>query len=426
MPPPLPSKFKPPQHGAAPPVKHSQVQDIRRPPSSRQSIHVYEDSSWRASDQPNATEHDRQRDYSQKASSRLQALPFRPSPSQRTRDIPPFRDADYDPRPDTMRTGISEFHPIQPLSQLSLRSPRDQQGPFHRPIELHDAIPQPRQYEPYRNTTQHNAGYGTAAQQRDDQARQPLQPFSASHLNRQPLQPFSASHLNRQPVFPTRAEDVRATTPPPLPRQSQPQPPTASVISPFFKRGAASRSPSTQRPPTRGSFVRPSYPSLSRDTTTGYRMATPLQPETSHGYSQRPSLHGLSFIERPYRPADHQPLYQSPTRQAPAGDRYTRGSMVPQTPRNSQDLFQRPDYQPMSAVYAPNRPQSTAQRGRISFPPSQQTMSLAGSQEQALSQIRGVRVSSQGVRSQNYESGPLYEPTRTLFSSAGGRRSVRR
>ncbi|KAK5127574.1 hypothetical protein LTR85_006914 [Meristemomyces frigidus] len=412
MPPPLP-KLKAPQREALHVVQPMTSQDMRRPPSSRQSAHAFQDPSQR----PQQLEY---RD-SHYTSSEQEALPFRasrshaaPSPDN-NKGGSAYHDASNERRRAQASAWNRNAHPVQPLAQLSIGSPQRQQAPFHRSLKSRSAIPQPIQHtsrRPGSRVTEYDVDYGTVAQQQDYQARQPLQPLSASYLN-------------HQVAVPSRSRNAHATPSP----QRQSQPPAASVVSPFFKRGATSwPPPTTQCPPTRGSYVQPHYASLSRETATGYSRA-PSQLEPPDDYSQQPSLNGLSFIERPHRPVDHQPLYQSPSQRPVAGGRLSRASRIPQTPRNSQGLFQRPDRAPFptATTYALSRPQSIANSGRISFQPNQQPTSLARNQEQALSQIRGVRgLSSQGARPRNYDSGPLYDPIRTLYSSAGGRRSVRR
>ncbi|KAK0947157.1 hypothetical protein LTR29_001440 [Friedmanniomyces endolithicus] len=195
--------------------------------------------------------------------------------------------------------------------------------------------------------------------------------------------------------------------------------PDVSIVSPFFKRGAASGSSATHRR-TGGGNMQSQY--RIQDQTDRTR--------SSHDYAQahpqRPSLNGSFFADRLRQTVGHEALHQMRPYQTATNLAYT--GEIPQTPRNSQGLFQQPDLPQLPASYAHNMWQSNAHRGRVSLPPSRQTIGPAkGSQEKALSQIRGVKgVSSLGTRPSQQQNCPLYDAPRTLFSSTGGRRSVRR
>ncbi|KAK3067439.1 hypothetical protein LTR53_015702, partial [Teratosphaeriaceae sp. CCFEE 6253] len=208
--------------------------------------------------------------------------------------------------------------------------------------------------------------------------------------------------------------------------QSRTQPVPASVASPFFKRGVASTSDAQRRPMPAGAGRVPSN-SHSRDARVHHWTSSPHH-EHVQSFAPPSNPQRLPPMTRSREAPEPQPLYDTVSYRRPDPDQYQCTHDPPQTPRNLQGLFQRPDRPTPSAAYAQSRPQSTAYRGRVSLPPNKHTMlPPTGSQERALSQIRGVRgVISQGLRPSLYGQGPLYDAPRSLFSSAGGRRSVKR
>ena len=370
-------------------------QRARRLPSSRQSVLVYEDKS-RASQQ-NETP------MSLQQSTGRHALPFRPCPAH-----PPqleHRDESYvghgrhSEQHALIQTSHNGFHSVQPIAQLSLRSPQRHRAPVNRNFDSR-TVTQPREYGP-----------------RQADPREPGNEAIIHHQARQPLEQVSASYLNRQPPVSSRARNLPAT---PL-SYGQSRPPVASVLSPFFRHGIASRVISTQHPAVAGASFGSHQPISSRESPTAYSMAPPRRG-IAHSTNQQAHPSSSSFSRRPI---GHQLQDQSQSRNIMSANGYRRGSALPQTPRRSQGLSQRPDHSVPTSNHAPSQLLSNAQRGRISFPPSQQPSSAAGNQEQALSQIRGVRgMGPQPTRPLQYESGLLHDPVRTLYSSAGSRRSV--
>ena len=186
-----------------------------------------------------------------------------------------------------------------------------------------------------------------------------------------------------------------------------------SAASPFFRRDALSR-PAPPRP-TRGSMAGSAFRSPNRliFTTHGAEAA---YSSASTRQLTRTSLNGLSFIEEPYRSTQHQRLLPSSRAKPPPSPDAAQGPSHP---------FDRPSV-PASANY--DKLQATAYNGRISLPPASRSPArYRGKQEQTLTRIPGIRgVSSQGARTGKHQYGPLYQPGRALFSSVGGRRSVRR
>jgi len=180
--------------------------------------------------------------------------------------------------------------------------------------------------------------------------------------------------------------------------------------------------PILQRSPTTSNYVQPQHISPASDFASA-RSIRSIQAR-QNSYRQRPSLNGLSFIERPHRLADHQPIYQSP--QPLANTIYSKSppAVLPLL-SNSQGLLQRPDISQISRGRLPSRPQSNAYRGRITFPPNFHGSDLFRSDEQTLQHLPGVRGMS-SHSSCKYGNGPTYAHRRPVFTSAGGRRSVRR
>ncbi|KAK6396764.1 hypothetical protein LTR65_008662 [Meristemomyces frigidus] len=127
---------------------------------------------------------------------------------------------------------------------------------------------------------------------------------------------------------------------------------------------------------------------------------------------ERPPRRSSRDLMPPPLPRLQAPRYRVPPSVEPIASQPFRR---PPSSRQSVRVFEDRSWRPQqsdshgsqhTSTYAPSRPQSTANRGRISFQPGQQPTSLARSQEQALSQIRGVRgLSSQGVQKRTYESG---------------------
>ncbi|KAK0917162.1 hypothetical protein LTR91_014338 [Friedmanniomyces endolithicus] len=258
-------------------------------------------------------------------------------------------------------------------------------------------------HHPETRDTHQNAGYGFVAQRLESPAQTPQLLYSANQID----QELSTGLGNQLGINP------------PQMRRGLP---IAPVASPFFERGAAFGSPA-EGLPTGGRHTQSQYRIQDENNRTNPSY------DYAQVYSQRPSLTGSTFADRLRQTVDHQAPYQMrPYQAATVLTRSGEVRDVPQTPRNLQGLFQRPDLPQLPASYAHSMSQANAHRGRVSLPLSRQTVGPAkGSQEKALSQIRGVKgASSAGVRTGPNQSGPLYDAPRTLFSSAGGRRSVRR
>lgn len=364
-------------------------------------VEIYEDDNWKEPrHHPLQGDHYAEPQQSQRPSIEHQSLPFRPSPGRNlhtggqqpqslNQDLGVDRTSQYLPGPGL----AAPQHPTEPLSQLSLHSPR-RSNRYIRPATDHYAGQDDDQHLTRWEAVRHpeyDRSHTNTAQQSNDQCRQPLQQFSASYLNQRQPNPSRAGYLQATP-----------------PRQRQNPPAGASVTSPFFRQGAAiARLPPDQRSLSRSTAVRepPNHRRNAREAIPQY------------------SLNGPPPFERLTGVVNNRQSYQSPE-----GSLFNRGSMIPQTPRNSQGLFRRPDLPaPAPTSYAPSRPASHAYQGRVSLPPTQRTGASLRSQEQQLSRITGVRgVNSTAMPPSKHMSGPVYDTSRQLLSAAGGRRSVRR
>ena len=410
MPPPLRS-FKPPPQPTTPVPDYASGQPIQRPVSSRQPIRVYEDNAWRATQA--AMSHEQQGNgepmaYGHSGLQPQRELPFRPSASSNTQKC-----GFMDPHPQyEVHSRPNESYATHQMSSAQPALPYQQ--PSYQPLQTQVRSPyaQPQEYFADRE------GHGMQ-RERDsvtegyDSHYRPKVPHQAERA-RLPLQPLPESYQNRQPFVRPQACDSHTT---PSPRRSA-EHQAASVISPFFRQdSAAQRAPTSQRPFIGGDPIRRQYANPTQQTSHDQRLAQGMA-DGRQSHAEPRSLNGLSFIDRPHRSDDHQPLYQSPSFRPDSNAAYQRPSVVPQTPRTTQGLFQRSDRPLPQASCGPNRAQSNRRPGRVSLPANAgPSIPLASNQDEALSQIRGVR----GVSSYGKQHAP-----RGLYSSAGGQRSVYR
>ncbi|KAK3068452.1 hypothetical protein LTR53_013961, partial [Teratosphaeriaceae sp. CCFEE 6253] len=330
-----------------------------------------------------------------------QAIPFRPI----------LTNSGADKQVPSSHRVLDPTEPLhdQPQHSIQRRHGRESRSSLHngllqRPVDQQNAAPPPAQS--MQHEMEHDDTHYDANGERDNWVGPPPRFFSGPNVDRQ-LPPGDAN---------SGQYGIQSLT----------QPVTASVASPFFKRGLASISDTQGRPLPNGVVRRPPS-SHTRDARVSHWTSSPRH-EHVQDFAPLSNPQRLPLITKLRGAAEPQLLYDTVPYRRPDPNQHQRTHDPPQTPRNLQGLFQRPDRPPPSAAYAQSRPQSTAYRGRVSLPPNKHTMlPPTGSQERALSQIRGVRgVSSQGVRPSLYGQGPLYDAPRSLFSSARGRRSVKR
>ena len=419
MPPPLP-KPRYPQNALPTENEIAASQRAGLAPGSRQSVHVYDGRSWK---QAQSESHSNQRGMHRDdpcghtGLEVHQELPTQPVPAQygdpqrnfSQREVPPTR-IDYDVHQPAARND----HGTQSFAQLSLQSPSRRRNQYDQPT--FERRPVDHDYHRSRDDQAAFAAHRNSLYRATDHYH--------GHDARPQLQTFSRSYQDRRNT-PVRRENKLRSTPA---QQIAPQVPAGSVISPFFKRGPpASRPPTLQRPPTRGSYIRRQYASPTPEATTNYQMAS-VSSRAPQAFSERKTINVFSFVDNPHRSFDQRPSYQPTEYRSGTGNTVQQPSMISQTPCNSQGLLQRADRPPPSASYAPGRPQSNMYRKRVSLPlRAGPQMPMASNQDEALSQIQGVR----GLNSQNgfpthQRAPPNYGGPRPLFSSAGGRRSVRR
>jgi hypothetical protein len=190
-----------------------------------------------------------------------------------------------------------------------------------------------------------------------------------------------------------------------------------ATSSPFFKRGVNAIRPDTvQRPPARGNDALTQFPGGD-----GRRSIQAASRAVSQTFVQ------CQDASRSYHMNDYQPAY--PHRQIysrRSGGRQ-QSTAVPQTQRNPQGLFQRPDRPAHSSYHSPTRAEPLNYGRRITLPPSTGlSMLMPASQDEAISQIRGVRGASSYGNIPGYQPlTPSYNVGRQLFST-GPRQSLRR
>jgi hypothetical protein len=190
-----------------------------------------------------------------------------------------------------------------------------------------------------------------------------------------------------------------------------------ATSSPFFKRGVNAIRPDTvQRPPARGNDALTQFP--GGDGGRSIQAASRAVPQT-FDQSQDASR---SYHMNHYQPAYHHRQTYSRRNGGPQ-----QGAAVPQTPRNSQGLFQRTDHPARSSYPSPTRAEPPNYGRRITLPPSTgPSMLMPASQDEAISQIRGVRGASSHRNIPGYHlQAPSYNVARQLFS-AGPRQSLHR
>lgn len=330
-----------------------------------------------------------------------QSLPFRPSPSRMRQPVGQHEELDtahnFVHRDQLAPRNIQGSHASHLAPRLPIASPATYPPPFAMPdasrIEPTDSHVLPRR-NPYFGTTHHGDELSNDYRPPASRGREPLQTLTSSQLNRLLQRNADDSHHT-----PRSEAGVRR--------------PGASVTSPFFREGGL---PDLQqeRSPTRRSMIHPSHAEQNRDYRNGLdNISTPVDVT-------QPTLNGLSLIDYPHRPSDHQPLYSSPSRHDDMSH-HNRERLAPSA-RDPQGLLQRPQLSRSSAgSRTGDRLYLTEPRSRISFAPSQ---ARQVSQERVLSNIRGVRgVNSQGAHGSLSRTRPM-DPTGHTLPQAGSRHLV--
>lgn len=409
MPPPLPKSKPQPLANRELPISHETL-TTQRPPSNRHSIQVYQDSNWRpAQENPFREQTLIARDPSQIQN----GIQFHYQAQEGPHEYSPYAANVHRNDSDFRKSTATNGYAAQSYARHAIQSQRLQRNPVYsaadygRPIANELVIPQEDVHD---QTMSYNSGYRQILPEEDESIRAPLQVLSESDTNRR-LPTVSQARLSYVTTSLHQAS----------------QAPGGSGPSLFFRRDERAFRPSTiQQPSTRGSFIAPRYDAPIRDGVAHHTMTTPYARQRSYGQPQ--AFNRISSIDNSRQQGNLQSSYNSPFYGPNASTRYQPKTPIPQTPRNSQALFHRPDRPPPSGSDTATRPQPNNYRSRVSLPPSQgPLMPMASHQDEALLQVPGIRgVSSQRVMSSYQRAGSAYGAPRNLFSSAGGRRSVRR
>lgn len=390
MPPPLP-KPKPSQQLRSPSDVQSRAVGSLWRTSSRQPVQSGQEGRWEMQENPAVVPN-----YTPQ-----QILPFRPSPSRIRQSEGQLEELDsardFVQRNQPASRNIQDNHASHFAPQVTLASPALHRSPFPMPnISRNgplDSRVLPRQHlDP--GTTHHGEEIPNGHHPLESQRREPLQAFTSSQINR--LSQRNVDGLHHTP-----------------PSQAGVWHSGVSVTSPFFREhGLPDIQP--EQPPTRHSMARSSFAEQRADYRHG------LSLSSTPGRASHPTLNGLSFIDYPHRPSDHQPLYSSPNYHVDT-PHHNAQRLVPSS-RDSQGLFQRPHISRSSAASrAGDRPYLTDPKSRISFAPSQ---AHQVPQEKVLSHIRGVRgVNTQGPHGTSSRTRPM-NPTGYSLLQAGSRRPV--
>lgn len=290
------------------------------------------------------------------------------------------------------------------LAQLSIQSPDESDFRLsQRPTGDYSYTPQSRQQIPSQHPNSEN---GLSEQQREYYGLSP-----SGYIDQRP-------ETMQRPAESCMQSAMSANTP-----QAILQDRNAIASSPFFKRGPPTFRPDImQRPPARRSHAH----------LTAYddgRATYPANASLSPNFAESRGSNRRSFLHQSHGPGNHQALYQHqyPQYRARATNHDQYRTMIPQTPRNSPGLLRRPDRPPSAVHRSPVKPESRSYNRRITLPPSTgPSMPMATTQDEVLSQIRGVRGVSSHRHIPGYQlAAPNHNVARTLFAS-GPRQSVRR
>lgn len=291
-----------------------------------------------------------------------------------------------------------------PLAGLSLHSPPRQTEAPHNHDNYVTTPSRPHFFQSRQTHIEENL---SIAQERYAPVRRPLHLYSASQVNQQ-------SQRIRPPLTPLRHLSSER--------------PTAPISSPFFSRATIElRAEPVRRKPLYGNSA-PSPSSPSHHAAT-YTLPNMPNHATQPGRVQPRTLNGLSFIDSPHGPDVRRPLHQSPAYPAHPGENHAYPQLtVRRTLRNAEGSVRRKQPQLRATNVAPLGPASQAIRNRVTLPPSGVLgRSAASNQERTLSNLPGARgVSSYGARPRQYLSSSDNVAARSLYSAAGGRRSVMR
>lgn len=330
-----------------------------------------------------------------------QTLPFRPSPSRmrqprgQLEELDAAQDSVH--RNQLASRNVQDNHASHLAPRMTLASPAFHRSSFPMPNASRtgplDSRVLPRRY-PDSETTHHGEEFPNDHHPPESRRREPLQAFTSSQINRLSQRNGDGSHHTPR-------------------SQAGPWHSGVPVTSQFFRED---RLPDIQpeRPPTRHSMAQYSFAEQRRDYRDG------LSHSSTRGRASQPTLNGLSFIDYPHRPSDHQPLYSSPSHHVDTS--HPNAHRLAPSSHDSQGLFQRPQFSRSSAASrAGDRPYLPDPRSRTTFAPSQVHQVP---QERVLSRIRGVRgIDTQGPHGSFSRTRPM-NPTGHSLLQTGSRGPV--
>lgn len=284
-----------------------------------------------------------------------------------------------------------------------------------------------------------------------------LQQYSSSSMNRET---YDGTAMNKYPQqqgptesaysahFPPSSRNIQTTDVPATPAPQRRLYSAAvsrqdSVASPFFRNTTSNFHNNHSRQPSQVPTA--PRPGTVQQIAHSYRMAPAAPPD----WREPRSINGLSFITSTYN-VKNEPIYR---REAPAyNDRHiSQPFLMSPMPRNEAGLFRRPDVPPANA-YAQNQPYAFAAPPStmgnsyvrqvaplpLSLPPAvsyyRGSLTARGLARDDVLSIKGARSGPAGLplRGSDAHRGGFatrdsdYAGSRGLFSSTGGRRSVRR
>lgn len=225
---------------------------------------------------------------------------------------------------------------------------------------------------------------------------------------------------------PVKQQPRRPYTPSPM-RMGGLARPENSIVSPFFRTGGRMQPPRVQeRPSIQPTGIR------GMDTQKiqqGFRMR-PAHRLPSRSSPSIRAPNGPAFMPDLYYVSDREPVYEHPAMVPP----YVQSYAPPQTPRDSQGYFTRPDRQDTWPLQSSRFELSSSQRPGYAEPlrstnpsvvrPIRPIPQSSGQSEQALNSFRGVK--SGNAQATPYQTGEnSYSSQRPVFSRGGfARRSV--
>lgn len=322
-------------------------------------------------------------------------------PSLSTAHASQINDAQY------MQHGLYEA----PEQRSFIRDSRPRQQPItyatpsqpsqHRPVYVEDVRMSP-----------HKVFNATEPQLRSGMYTRAPNPSSTPRLERRTVIAASYSPVKQQPRRPYTPSPMRTNG---LAR------PENSIASPFFQTGGRIQPPRVQERP----FIQPNdiRGMDTQEIQQGSRMR-PAHRLPSHLSPRTRASTGPTLMPDSYYVSDREPVYEHPVMVAP----YVQSYAPPQTPRDSQGYFTRPDRQDTRPLQSSHFGFSSSQHPRYAEPlrstnpsvvrPMRPIPQSRGQPEQALNSFRGVKGGTAQATSYHTEESS-YSSQRPVFSRGG-------